>query len=359
MPSLGALFEFRAHPLWVNLAVFAASAGVVWVAGTRLGGYANTIANRTGIGKALVGLVLLGGITSLPEVATSASAAASGNAALAVNNLLGGVALQVAILAAADAAVGRDALSSVVAHPVVLLQGTLKVLLLVIVAAGIVVGDVGVGGVGVWSSMVLVGYLASLGLLHRYERRRPWVPDSQGRGESTRRGATHGRAGEARRSEGRSTAHIAALTAAAALAILAAGFLLTRTGEAVAVQTGLGSSFVGAILVAAATSLPEVSTVLSAVRLREYQMAISSIFGTNLFDIVLVFLADAIYAGPPVLNEVGRFSVFASLLGVAVTTAYVAGLVERLNRTVWRMGVDSLAVLVLYVGGVVVLYSLR
>jgi cation:H+ antiporter len=116
---------------------------------------------------------------------------------------------------------------------------------------------------------------------------------------------------------------------------------------------------VGAVLVGWATSLPEVSTVTSAVRLRQYEMAISDAFGTNLFNLVLIFVIDAVYRGPPVLDEMGTFSLFAALLGIALTTIFLAGLIERKDRTFLRMGIDSLAVIVVYGGGLVLLYTLR
>jgi cation:H+ antiporter len=88
-------------------------------------------------------------------------------------------------------------------------------------------------------------------------------------------------------------------------------------------------------------------------------MAMTDILGTNLFDVALISVVDAVYAGPPVLNEVGRFSVVAALLGAAATTVYLGGLIERRDRTVLRMGIDSLAVLVIYFGGILLLYRLR
>lgn len=110
---------------------------------------------------------------------------------------------------------------------------------------------------------------------------------------------------------------------------------------------------------ALATSLPEISTVFSAVKLRRYDMAISDIFGTGLFNVTLVFLVDTVYAGGPVLNEVGQFSLFASLIGAMLAAIYLVGLIERRDRTIARMGIDSFAVLVVYLGGLVVLYQLR
>ncbi len=84
-----------------------------------------------------------------------------------------------------------------------------------------------------------------------------------------------------------------------------------------------------------------------------------SSIGTNLFDLVLIFLVHAFYPGGPVLNEVGRFSLFGALLGIALTTVYLAGVVERRDRGILRMGVDSLAVLITYLSGLVLLYQLR
>ena len=125
--------------------------------------------------------------------------------------------------------------------------------------------------------------------------------------------------------------------AVAGVVVLLAGVLLARTAEAIPEQTGLGSSFVVAVLVAISTSLPEISTVLAAIRLGQYGMAFSDIFGTNLFDIALIFVVDAFYTGQPVLLEVGNFSLFAALLGAAATLVYIIGLIERRDGALPRM----------------------
>jgi cation:H+ antiporter len=152
---------------------------------------------------------------------------------------------------------------------------------------------------------------------------------------------------------------LALRTLAAGLAVLAAGFFLAKSAEAIAAQSGLGASFVGAVLLAAATSLPEVSTVVGAVRLGRYEMALSDVFGTNLFNVTIIFVVDLLYAGGPVLAEVGRFAGFAALLALVMTALFLAGMIERRDRTVLRMGWDSLAALGAYAAGLVVLYQLR
>jgi cation:H+ antiporter len=148
------------------------------------------------------------------------------------------------------------------------------------------------------------------------------------------------------------------LTALVAVTILGSGFLLASTGEALAVQSGLGASFVGMLLGGVATSLPEVSTTIAAVRLAQYKMAFADAFGTNLFSVMLLFVADLAYDGGPILNEVDRFSLFATLLGILLTTVYLAGFVERRYKSIVGMGIDSVVVLLAYAGGLIILFFL-
>lgn len=350
------MIEFAGLGLAANLAIFAVAAGVVWMAGVRITRYANVISVRTGMGQALVGMLLLGGVTSLPEVAVAVSAAAHGEADLAVNSVLGGIAMQVAILAVADMAIGRKALTAVVPNPIVFLQGAFKVFLLSIVASAIVVGDVAFLGVGLWMWLLLFLCVFAMWTLASAKGRRPWrvVDDRDLEGEERQHAER-----EAERDASQGLRSTMAKAAMAAAVIVAAGYVLSRTGDAIAEQTGLGESFIGAVLVAIATSLPEVSTVLTAARAGLYTMAVSDIFGTNLFDVTLLFVIDAVAAGEPVLNSAGRFSTFAAIIGITVTMMFVAGVAERRDRTILRMGIDSAGVLVAYVGGLVILYFLR
>ncbi len=348
--------DFKGYSLWINFAVFAVSAVAVWIAGTKVARYADTIAVKTGIGHVAVGLVLLGGVTSLPEVAISIFSAMAENPTLAVNNLLGGIAMQRAILAGVDGFIGREALTVIAASPVLLLQAALGTLVLIVVAAAVSIGDTPVFNIGAWSWALLALYIFSIWIISNSTGRHPWIAQGAkplaAEQNDTRQDPSADRNGGALKP-------VIAKTVAAAIVILAAGFFLSRTADAIAVQTGLGLSFVGAVLLAFSTSLPELSTVISSMRLRQYEMAISDVLGTNLFNVALIFLVDAVYLGKPVLNEVSKFSLVASLLGATLTTIYLIGLIERRNRTIGRMGIDSFVTLVVYFAGLFVLYRLR
>jgi cation:H+ antiporter len=334
--------------LWVNVALFGASAVLVWLAGSRLAGYADAIAERTGIGREFLGMILLGGVTSLPEMAVATTATLQGAPTLSINDVLGSAGINIVILALADAVIGRKALTSMQSSPGVMLQGVIGIVLMsVIVGAGIV-GDTPMFGIGAWSWLLLVIYITSVWLMSKAYANDAWR--AVGRRTSSRKNKA------AKPEEPRA---LWWKTFAVAAAILLGGFVLARSGNALASQTGLGVSFFGAVFLAFATSLPEVSTVIAAVRLRRYEMAISDVFGTNMFNVTIIVLVDALHPGGAVLVEAGRFAAFAALLALVLTAFYLVGMLERRDRTILRMGIDSVAVLITYGAGVAVLHGIR
>lgn len=342
---------FSELPLLANLAAFLAAAAAVWFAGTRVTRYAGIMQRVTGIGEATLGMLLLGLVTALPETAVTVTASYSGNAALAVNNLLGGIALNVAILAAADAAVRRETLTSAVASATPLLQGTLVILMLAVVAASTVTPNAEFLGIGAWSWLILAVYVLSLALVRKTRSGERWQPQQ-----------AHPPAAPADEDANAAQTNRRALIlrlVAGALAILCAGYVLGSSADALSEQTGLGASFFGAVFLAVSTSLPEITIVFSAVRMRRYAMAVGDIFGANLLGLALLFVVDAIVPSGAVLAEAGRFATFAATLGIAVTALFLAGLLERGHRMIMRMGIDSILVLATYAGGVAVLYGLR
>jgi cation:H+ antiporter len=338
------------YPLWLNLLLFLAAAALVWVAGTRLAVYVDALAARWELGQAAAGMLLMGVITSMPEIANATTASLIGNPALAVNNLLGSAAINVLLLAVGDALIGRGALTAMVASAGTLMQGTLCMLVLGLVAAAILVGDVAVLGVGLWALALCALCVAAFWLAAGYARRSRWTV-----------AAAEGATGSAAEGGPRSAEVAAPLakTILAAAIILVAGYALSQTGDALAEQTGLGSGLVGFVLLGFATSLPELSSIASALRIRRAEMAIGEILGTNFINVALILLADAVYAGGPVINALGRFEAVSALLGATLVGIYLVGLLERRDPVVLRMGYDSLAVMAVFAGGLALLFSLR
>jgi cation:H+ antiporter len=347
------MVDFRTLPLWLNEALFAGGGVIVWIAGTRLARYADAIGDRTGISKAFLGLVLLGVATSLPEIATTITGAAIGNPQLVTGNLLGGVALQMTILAVVDLIAVRGPLTYFTPQPVLLFQGVMLLLLLSITMAGAAAAEpLSLGGIGATPMVLLVGYLVTLRASHGGQYLPRWKATNE---PSKIRTARESTGSVVNLSNTRLYAHVGL----AGLAVVTAGWLLASVGDALAQQTQLGASFVGLALVAASTSLPELSTSLAAVRQGNPQMAVSNILGTNCLEVALFFLADVVYRAGPILAATDRSGLFAASLGMIVTAVYLLGLLERRDRTVARMGVDSACVLGAYSLGLIGLYFLR
>ncbi|GAA3830493.1 hypothetical protein [Nocardioides panacisoli] len=339
----------------VLLIIFAAAAGAIWVAGIQLSDQTDVLSTRLHLGAALGGLIMLAIATNLPEIAIVASAATSGSISVAVGNILGGIAIQTVVLVVLDAfgVRGERPLTHQAASLVLVLEAALVVAMLGVVVAGSQLP----GGLIVWRLtpapvLIAVLWVAGLLLLQRAGKGLPWhesgeAPDNQ----VPPKGHSQQKTEQDASARGVSTARSAAIFAAAALLTLVAGVFLELSGDAIAGDVGLSGVLFGATVLAAATSLPEVSTGLTSVRQGDYQLAVSDIFGGNAFLPVL-FLLATLLSGQAVLPQAHDTDIYLTALAILLTMVYAAGLLFRPERRVARMGVDSLVVLVLYALGV-------
>ena len=348
------ILDFAQYPLLVNATIFVIAGGLVWYAGTKLSGYVDLIADRTGIGEAFAGALLLGGATSLPELATTLTASFSGAAQMAGTNLIGGVVMQIAVLAIIDAiALRGKPLTLFSPRSSILMTGVMLIALTALATAAVSTGEIAsVAGVGLWPILLFGAYLLSLRVIYRYEGNSRWEPTGgvAQPPESARdlKDAQHEHYAQT------STRMLAVLFAAASAMVLVGGFFVARTGEAIAEQTGLGQNLVGATLVALATSLPEVSTTYSAVRFGAYSMAAANILGTNSMEIALFLPAELAYRDGTIMDQLDPSAAFLAAIGIVVTSLYLWGILERRDRTFLGMGIDSAAVLTVYVLALVV-----
>ncbi|MAT15932.1 MAG: sodium:calcium symporter [Planctomyces sp.] len=352
------LIDLTKNAILINVALFATAALGVWLSGMKLSQYVDEIADRTGIGKAFAGALLLGGATSLPEIATTVTASLSGAAVMAGTNLFGGVVMQIAVLAAVDAILLRGKpLTFFSPKAALLMQGVLLILMIAVAMAALVTGELfAVGGVGFWPVFLAAIYAVGLWVLFRYDGESRWKP--AGEVEQPPESAKDLKDSHHAKFAGVSTARIGWRFALAALGVLLFGVFVARSGEAIATQSGIGQGFVGATLVALATSLPEVSTTFSAVRFGAYSMAAANILGTNSIEIALFLPSDIAYRDGPIFDALDPSVGLLGALGIVATCIYLWGILERRDRTIWGMGIDSAIVLTVYLGGMVLFYFL-
>ncbi len=151
---------------------------------------------------------------------------------------------------------------------------------------------------------------------------------------------------------------------ASAAAVIFLGVQLARYGDALATLTGWGRLFVGSILVALATSLPELSNNVTAVRIDNPQLALGNVVGANMINMFTMAVVALLFGGRRFLQRVapeqGYLIVLAAILtGLAVLFAgwhtLAPSPVTELN--LWAIGASSIFLLVVYVIGMRIVYQ--
>jgi cation:H+ antiporter len=140
--------------------------------------------------------------------------------------------------------------------------------------------------------------------------------------------------------------------------IIGAGIWLPFIGSRIAEETGWGTTFVGNLLIAASTSLPEIATSFAALRLAAPDLAIANLFGSNLFDIAILAIDDLAYTRGPLLADVSFHHLFSAIAALIMTGIGITGLIYRTEKKAWAtMSWDGIALLTLYLLNAYLLFS--
>ena len=258
--------------------IFAGAAGVVWFAGVWLSRSTDVLDTSLGLGEALGGAILLALATNLPEIAITSSAAVSHDLGIAIGNILGGIAIQTVVLVVLDIAVGREAALTTRAASLILgLEGLLVMLVLSITIMGAQLpGDALFARTEPAALLIVIAWITGLWLVNRARRGLPWH-DVTG----TAPGAQAEPMGHSKqkKAEKMGLSRAVLIFGGGAAVTLAAGIVLEQSGGEIADHLGLSGVVFGATILAAATALPEVSTGIESIRLGDYQLAVSDIFG--------------------------------------------------------------------------------
>ena len=344
---------FDSLPLPAITSIFIFCAVCVWMAGTRLAIYGDELSERLDLSREFIGLIFLAAVTELPEIVTTVTAASSGNASLVLGNLFGGITMNTAILAVIDFFVVRHALTSWPRKPNHALLAVLLIVLLAMLLAITFVGDVTlVLNIGLGAVFLSSAYPIVIAMLRKFDGKASWAPIDLPK-ETGQEVAILPIDNHLNKT---STRSLLINSMIISLIILFAGVALALTADLIAQKSSLGSSFVGVTLLAAATSLPELSTTLAAARIGAYTMAISNIFGSNLIMLALILPADMAYRNGPILPQADPVAQFSIAIGIVVTAIYVAGILIRRTPTWFGAGIDSWLVMFVYLGMLVALY---
>lgn len=337
-------------PVWLSVALFAAAGVVILLVGTRLAGVADVLAERTGLGEALTGAVLLGASTSLSGIITSATAAAGGNPELAVSNAVGGIAAQTVFLVVADAFYRRANLEHAAASAANIMQGVLLVGLLSLTLLAFSGPDISLLAIHPATPLILAGYILGLRMIRNLQEDPMWgakrTSETQIEGEED---------SEDSHSAGLNLRGLWLRLAVYAPLIGAAGWVVGRTGSDIATQTGLSATIVGGVLTAVVTSLPELVTSVAAVRRGALKLAVGGIIGGNAFDSIFIAVSDVAYRDGSIYHAINDQQVYLISLTILMTGMLLLGLLRRERHGIANVGSEGIIIPLLYAGSFVML----
>lgn len=324
--------------IWIR---FLISAAAVVFAAIKLAEYGDVIAVRTKLGGVLIGTIFLAAATSLPELIASISSFRIGAPDLAAGNFFGSNMVNVLLLALVDLINYQVPLLRRVAISHALTATLITILMLITAVSILGQIDLTIGWIGVDSLLIIVAYFGGVWLVQRASKSpldttSPAADDPGPEFPSLKRG-------------------VAGFLAAAAVLVLVVPVLVNSSSE-IAVITGLGAGFVGTALLSVVTSLPELLAALTAVRMGAFDMAVGNLFGSSIFNMLGLGLADFFYLDGRFLGAIDPAFALVALLGILMTNMALLGNLARIERKVLFLEIDTLLIILIYLSGMYLLF---
>jgi len=312
---------------WSIWGQFLLLAGAIAYSGAQLSRYGDILAEKTGMGRTWLGLVVLAAVTSLPELSTGISAVLWVHVPdITVGDLLGACVFNLLILAGVDLLhpPGPALTATDRGH---LLGVSFGIIMLGVTVMGLLpppspVSRLALVHVGLSAPVLWFCYLVAMRSIFRYQRRE--------------RAAFLAEEEEKRIYDHISFSRASLKFGINALVVVAAGAWLPRVAEGLAGLMGWNLSLVGTIFVAAATTLPELAVTVGALRLGALDLAVGNLFGSNLINLAILGLMDVLYFPGPLLQAVAPEHAATGVLAIIMTGIAGAELVYRPHKKLLR-----------------------
>ncbi len=323
--------------IWLELAL---SAVTIILAGIKLAEYGDAISYRTGLGGLFVGSLLVAGATSLPEILTTINGILQNQLNLTAGNLFGSCMFNMLLLGVLDLLFYQKRLLRRVAlnHA---LTASLGILLLGLAALFIVAKiNLTIAWLGVDGLLLIVVYVVGIWLVRRNPVALPPVEpvaESEENIPTLRRAAI-------------------GFAITAALLTVAAPFLVSSS-SAIAEITGLGGGFIGVILLGVVTSLPELVSGIAAVRVGAYDLAVGNLFGSNMFNMLILGLTDMFYTQGSFFTAIDPAFTIVGLLAMVLTALGLVGNLAQVERRVGFVEIDAVLLIIAYLASMWLLYT--
>lgn len=322
--------------VWIQ---FLFSSVIVVLAAVKLAEYGDAISIRTKLGAMFIGVILMAGATSLPELLTSINAIQQDIPDLAAGNMFGSNIFNMFLLGFLDLLNWRARILRKVAHKHALSGSVASLLIALAVFFVLADIDIKIGWVGLDSIVLIAAYILGVRLLRG-------EPSSVIESE------------EVPVDESVPTLKKALIGFGLATGVLVVVMpMLVSSSNEIAVVTGLGTGFIGTALVSVITSLPELVTTIAAVRLGVYDLAIGNLFGSNMFNMFALGLSDLFMVDQRFLGVISPDFALVGLIGLVMTLMGIIGNQARLERRILFLEIDAFLLILVYFLGMFLIYQ--
>ncbi len=325
--------------LWL---LFFACAIIIILVGIKLTHYGDIIAEKSGLGRLWIGAALIPLATSLPEIASSSSAALINAPDLAIGNIFGSIMFNLLIIAVIDFAHGPGPLFKEV-NIGQILTAILGIFLFAIASLSMLIkSSTLIFGVGIDSLFIFIIYFLGMLLIFRYSKKNRPKDIMENPEENY---------------SAYSLIQTNIKFIVAGIIIVFTAMELAKIANHLAEITGWGSTFMGTIMLAIITSLPELVTSIAAIKIKAYDLALGIILGANIINMTIPFFSDVFYSGAPILSVVSSQYIISALMAIILTSIAIASVVYKPRKAIFHLDIAAWLILFGYFLGIYLIFN--
>lgn len=332
--------------MYITWLKFAICAGLIFFAGKNIAKYADVIAEKKGLSRLWIGVILVALATSLPELFTGVGSVVFVDAPdITVGNLFGANSYNLLNIGIIDLLYrGGPILGAISSGQ--LLTAVFSLIPLMLATAAIILSGNGIsawsiGNVGIFSISIFISYCIATKVIYNFEKRK-----TKNKKENTIY-------------EDISLKNAYIHYAMAAAVIVASGIWLAYIGRELSGMLRLNESFVGNLFLGFVTTLPEITVSIAALLIGAKEIAVANMFGSNLFNMTIIFADDILYRKAPILQVVSEDHLRSAYIVMAMTAVIILAMVTKPKRKFFNVSWYVPVIFIIFLLGAYINFKIR
>lgn len=277
----------------MELILFLFLAGLTVFLSIKLSYYADFLNKSTNISGVFIGGILLAGLTSLPELVTCLSSIFLNNPYLAIGDILGSNFFNITMMCFFDILFIKTMFYNYTKNKYYLIYILLilNYIVMYLFMGGIF--NLELFNIGIPSFIIIITYIYYLKNAKEEETKKEIIKTKE---------------------------HVLLKFFLVGLLMVIVSILLTLVVNLIAGKNpNVASSFIGAILLGITTSMPEVITFIALIKMKSFDLALSDIIGSNLFNLLILAIGDILLKNKEIYYFVDKESMFLLVFGFILT----------------------------------------